>query len=299
MRVQFSIAVCLAWAMLAVAVAVEEDLPNEQVLDFEDAAEPVALKTNGATARSWDWAKKMAKWMGYDYEEYEDEEYYDYYYPVQYEGHHVPAAGGHHLQPVATGAHAGSSYVSYQPHPAQFHNSRDDYVTDDDDWSIMDMMFDMAVTVVPLGLLLAALPSGLFTFAVRRRSLGGDNIFDNLVEDSFEAGEMPILRDLIENDLLAFTTRECQERIFCEISQLGEKDKSSTIQKGFYYAAALTPDFVARKAGLADLFRITRYGQCEILRCGPSPPIAFAPVSNDLAPTIKNKDADLTEPSKE
>ena len=39
---------------------------------------------------------------------------------------------------------------------------------DDDDWSLTDMMFDMAVTVVPIGLLLSALPTGLFTFAIRR-----------------------------------------------------------------------------------------------------------------------------------
>lgn len=38
----------------------------------------------------------------------------------------------------------------------------------DDEWSFTDMMFDMAVTIVPIGLLLSALPTGLFTFAVRR-----------------------------------------------------------------------------------------------------------------------------------
>jgi len=284
-------------------MAEEEKIQKEQDLDFEtDPEEPVgvALKKGGATARTWEWGKKLAKWMGYDYDDEYDEEYYDYYYPVQYEGHHVQAAGGHHvLAPVgATGAHGGSSYVSYQAHPGPFAHSpaRDDYI-DEDEWSFTDVLFDMAVTVVPIGLLLAALPSGLFTFAVRRRSLGDNSLF----EDSFEADEMPILRDLMENDWLAFTARECQERLFCEISQLGEKEESSALQKLFYYAASLTPDFVARKVGLTDVFRATRYGQCKIFRCGPSPPDALAPVSNDLAPPAinNNTEADLTEPVKQ
>merc|ERR1719495_1227279 len=277
--------------MLGVAMAEEEKIQKEQDLDFEtDPEEPegVPLKKGGATARTWEWGKKLAKWMGYDYDD-----------PVQYEGHHVQAAGGHHvLAPVgATGAHGGSSYVSYQAHPGPFAHSpaRDDYI-DEDEWSFTDMIFDMAVTVVPIGLLLAALPSGLFTFAVRRRSLGDNSLFD----DSFDADELPILKDLMENDWLAFTARECQERLFCEISQLGEKEESSPMQKLFYYTASLTPDFVARKVGLSDVFRASRYKQCEIFRCGPSLPEPLAPVSNDLAPpTTNDTEADLTEPIKE
>lgn len=38
----------------------------------------------------------------------------------------------------------------------------------EDEWSVSDMMFNVAATVVPIGLLLSALPTGLFTFAVRR-----------------------------------------------------------------------------------------------------------------------------------
>jgi len=294
MRVQLGIAVCLVW-VVALAVAEEESLLQEQDADFfDDGVEAdkaiVSLKKNGATGRTWDWAKKMAKWMGYDYD-YEEEEYYDYYYPVQYQ----PVEGQH----AAAGGHGGSSYVSYQQHhPGAFHQSpaRDDYVTDDDEWSIMDMMFDMGVTLVPIAMLLAALPSGLFTFAVKRRSFGSDNLLD----DSFDADEMPILRDLLENDWLAFTARGCQERLFCEISKLGEREESSIMQKFFYYASSLTPDFVARKAGLADVFRASRYRQCEIFTCGQTAPAAFAPVSNDLAPTTNNDtEADLTEPIKE
>lgn len=291
MRVQLCIAVCLVW-VVALAVAEDESKLQELDADFvDDVEEPkpvVALKKNGATARTWDWAKKMAKWMGYDYE-YEDEEYYDYYYPVQY----VSPDG--QFAPTSHAGGGGSSYVSYQQHhPGAFHHSpaRDDYVTDDDEWSITDMMFDMAVTIVPIGLILAALPSGLFTFAVRRRSFG-----DNLLDDSFDPDEMPILRDLLENDWLAFTARECQERLFCEISQLGEREESSFMQKFFYYATSLTPDFVARKAGLDDVFRASRYGQCEIFRCGPTAPDAFAPVSNDIS--NNNTEADFSEDSKE
>lgn len=291
MRVQLSIAVCLVW-VVALAVAEEESTLEIQDADFDDIEDEkpvVALKKNGATGRTWDWAKKMAKWMGYDYD-YEEDEYYDYYYPVQY----VPADG--QFAP-ATAAHGGSSYVSYQQHhPNHFGPARDDYVTDNDDWSITDMMFDMAVTILPIGLLLAALPSGLFTFAVRRRSFGSDN----LLEDSFDSDEMPILRDLLENDWLAFTARECQERLFCEISKLGEREESSIIQKSFHYVSSLTPDFVARKFGMADVFRATRYRQCEIFTCGPSAPDAFAPVSNDLDLSTNNDtEADLTEPTKE
>lgn len=40
--------------------------------------------------------------------------------------------------------------------------------SNDDEWSFTDMMFDMAVTIVPIGILLSALPAGFLTFAIRR-----------------------------------------------------------------------------------------------------------------------------------
>lgn len=61
---------------------------------------------------------------------------------------------------------------------------------------------------------------------------------DNVVE-SLKPHELPILKVIEKADFLSFTTRDCQERIFCEIAQIGRSKDASILQKMFYLAANL------------------------------------------------------------
>ncbi|KAK7079086.1 hypothetical protein SK128_000291 [Halocaridina rubra] len=175
-------------------------------------------------------SKTFWSWFGYDYDDYED---YDYqYFPASSQpniGYGLPAIG---YIPASAGV-AQSSYSSYIPVHHQFAHTRDDnFAEDEDDWSMSDLMFDMAVAIVPIGILLAALPSGLFTIAVRRRSFDDSN----LLMDSLEPQQVNRIISLLKSDL---TDRNCQEELFCELSNIGEQDEASLLQKAFYYISTL------------------------------------------------------------
>ncbi|XP_042211080.1 uncharacterized protein LOC121858627 [Homarus americanus] len=246
---------------------------------------------DGITGRTFsDWGKSIMEWMGYDYDDYEDYDYQSVYYYAPsasaQAGYGLPLVG--YESPSAGGQQ--SSYSSYAPvqvvHRPQYfqHPARDDSF-DDDEWSFTDMMYNVAVTVIPVGLLLSALPTGLFTLAVRRRSLDDTN----LLQDQFDPSELPLLNTLVENNFLSLTSRQCQEKLFCELSLLGEHEDASFLQKTFYYLATLTPDFVARKAGLARLFRTSRAGSCSMLRCSATPDQRPPPLASHQPPTDTNR----------
>ena len=59
------------------------------------------------------------------------------------------------------------------------------------------------------------------------------------IERSLKENELPALRAIEDADFLSYTTRECQERIFCEVSRIGRSKDSSLIQKLMYLAANL------------------------------------------------------------
>merc|ERR1719378_1040449 len=142
---------------------------------------------------------------------------------------------------------------------------------------------NLAVAAVPLGLLLSALPTGVFTFALRRRSLD-DSIWVN--EVPVDTKDLPLLRAIETNDILdvlpELTARSCQEKLFCELARLGQLDSSSYMQKAFYYASTLTPKFVSRRFGLARLFDVSKSGNCEVIKCSATNHKAIESIPNEL-----------------
>jgi len=92
---------------------------------------------------------------------------------------------------------------------------------------------------------------------------------DNHIEDTLQPFELPLLHAVENADFLSYTTRDCQARIFCEISKIGRNKESSLMQKLIYLTANLTPDHLADGYGLKKLFKVSRDGMCEMYKCVP------------------------------
>jgi len=194
---------------------------------------------------------RIMSFFGYEGEDdYGDYEGGDYYYP-SLEG--------------TIGGNAGSSYAFYNPYGSNYQPARDDNFEeeDGDDYGWGDLMIDAAMVAVPMAIVLAAMPTGLFTIPIVGRSL------NNNIEDTLRDFELPALRAIENADALSYTTRECQERIFCEVSRIGRSKDSSLIQKLFYLAANLTPDHYSESYGLKKVFKAARSGECSEYKCVP------------------------------
>jgi len=261
--------------------AVEEE-PAE--VDFVDEApeQYVEEGKSQATGRTFgEMSRTFWSWMGYDYDDYEDDYYGDEYYDYQ-QLYYSPQSGsaqiGYGLPAVGyAGSGTGSSYSSYSPivaaPPHHFNPARHDNF-EDEEYSYYDILYNMALAVVPMGLMMSALPVGVFSLgAFRRRSLDDNSILESQLDPS----HLPLLHALMESeDVLALVSPQCQEKLFCEITRIGELEGASYLQRAFYYVATLTPDFMARRVGLARLFRASRAGACDVFHCsaasGPTPP---------------------------
>jgi len=260
----------LLLAVVAAASAGEEQAVQD--VDFEDF--------EGRTFETmYNWWDEMSNdfwsWLGYD-EDYYYDDYGNGFGPEVNYG--IPQVG---FVPASAGG-LESSYVSYNPHEITHnHLEREDDYDEDEEFSISGMLFDMAVIGVPLALLFSAIPTGVVTLALRRRSLD-DNALDEI-----EPEQLPLLRAIEESSFLALLNRQCQEKLFCELTLIGEKDNASYMQKAMYYTAMLTPDFVARRVGLQKLFRTARAGECFNLSChatdGPALPKTLQAPTNEVS----------------
>ncbi|KAK3879361.1 hypothetical protein Pcinc_016053 [Petrolisthes cinctipes] len=296
-RAVVMVGLVLAVVMVCVAgEAVKETLevdvvdvaPNNYVPPNNYVASSEPSEATGRTL--YEWGKSLMSFMGFDYDDdyYYDEDYsYQLYYPQSGHsaqiGYGLPSVG---YSASGTGGHQ-SSYSSYSPlvaaPPQHFHHpARHDNFEDDEGWGFTDIMYNVAMATVPLGLLLTAMPTGLFTLALRRRSLDESN----LLEEELDPFQLPLLKALTESDdILALVSPQCQEKLFCELTRIGEYEGSSFMQRAFYYVATLTPDFMARRVGLARLFRASRAGACEMFHCSatsrPTPPPLVVHKSTD------------------
>lgn len=309
MQVLCVVVIAVVGAVACQAAAVVDDKDDDlDVVEVMASGEDTSLDSSPATGRTFsEWGKTIMEWMGFDYDDESEYDYeYTYYYPPSASsqvGYGIPAVG--YVSPSAGGQQ--SSYSSYSPvqiAPQHFgHPARDDkYEEDDNSWSMTDLMYGVAMSAIPIGLLVSAIPTGLFTVALRRRSLGDDN----LLEDSLNPEELPLLHALVESDFLALTSRECQAKLFCELTRIGEHEGASFMQRAFYYVSTLTPDFLARKVGLARLFRTSRSGNCNMFQCSatsaqrPPPKVTHKPVdTNRISEDVTSSDKDTVEVTKE
>ncbi|XP_068239835.1 uncharacterized protein [Palaemon carinicauda] len=290
----------ISLAVVAVTALEQETQPEElqgveeEDVDFQDEVELPQART------LTEWSNAFWRWMGYDEYDYYEDDYDNYYFAAATPqvGYGLPAVG--YITPTGGSPHSSySSYVPIQPGQGGFGRpARDDEDYDEDSWSMTDMLMDMAITVVPVGLLLSALPTGLFTFAIRRRSFDDSN----LLMDTLDQTEINRIVSLLKSDL---TDRRCQEELFCELSKVGELDDASYLQKSFYYISTLTPDFLASRVGLGRLFRTTRSGYCQALQC-PSKPYLEAPKithkatdTNLISEVVTDTEKEATEVTKE
>ncbi|XP_076043828.1 uncharacterized protein LOC143026922 [Oratosquilla oratoria] len=284
------VAVLVALSLFFMVVHAEkeiEDIVEQHLEEIPDVEDNAQIPVRGRTFKEW--GKKFWDWMGWgdDYYEYEEV----YYYPVQhqssYSSYGAPDAYG--SSGSASGA---SSYVSYQPAP-HYHGhhspSRGDHV--EDEWSFTDLMYDVAVSVIPMSLLLSSLPAGFFTLPIRRREFPDNSIFGS----DFDTSQIPLLSSLMIENL--FNDPECQRKLFCEVSLIGQDENATLTQRAIYYVASLTPDYIADRFGVGNLFRASRDGACSAFRCSsssvPSKVTSFDPLdTNKLEPDEKGADSE-------
>ncbi|KAK4309150.1 hypothetical protein Pmani_019208 [Petrolisthes manimaculis] len=282
----------LAVVMVCVAGEAVKETLEVDVVDVAPNNYVASSEPSEATGRTlYEWGKSLMSFMGFDYDDdyYYDEDYsYQLYYPQSGHGAQIgyglPSIG--YSASGGTGGHQ-SSYSSYSPliaaPPQHFHHpARHDNFEEDEGWGFTDIMYNVAMATVPLGLLFTAMPTGLFTLAIRRRSLDDSN----LLAQELDPSQLPLLQALTESDdIMALVSPQCQEKLFCELTRIGEYEGSSFMQRAFYYVATLTPDFMARRVGLARLFRASRAGACEMFHCSatshPTPPPLVVHKSTD------------------
>ncbi|XP_050697498.1 uncharacterized protein LOC126985944 [Eriocheir sinensis] len=283
------------WTAVLVVVLAAAAAAAAADSDVEAAAEsPESYLAKGeATGRTFsEWGQAIMEWMGFDYDDYDDYDYNNYDYQLYYPGsasaqvgYGLPSVG--HIAPSASGQSSYSSYQPYQvvPHPNQFsYNARDDDV-EESSWSFGDILFNAAIVGVPLLALGSALPASFMTVAIRRRSFDDGSEIDA----SLDPSELPLLHEILEaQDFTPLLEPRCQRKLFCELTKIGESENASFMQRAFYYVATLTPDPIARRVGLVNVFRAARNDQCETLICRDPPhlsslsPPAAHPPSNHL-----------------
>ncbi|KAF2355741.1 hypothetical protein FHG87_013503 [Trinorchestia longiramus] len=236
--------------------AVEESssLPSEQTQVIMDSPQLARIIKKGrAITRGRSFFQTMGdnimNYLGYGSDdEYDDYAESDYFYPS--------------LDSSALIGNPGSSYSFYNPY-GNYQPARDDNFEEEEDYSWGDFMFDAAVVAVPMALVLAAMPTGLFTIPIVGRSM------PNNIEETLMPFELPVLRAVEKADFLSYTTRTCQEKLFCEITQVGRHENASLLQKMMYLTASLTPDEYAKSYNLDKLFKSARDGHCESYKCVP------------------------------
>jgi len=156
-----------------------------------------------------------------------------------------------------------SSYAFYNPYHGNYQPARDDdFGEDESSYSWSDFFFDVGMVAGPLLGVALMMPTGLLTIPTGRS-------LDNHIEDTLKPFELPLLDAVEKADFLSYTTRDCQSRIFCEVSKIGRNNESSLMQKLVYLTANLTPDHLSESYGFKKLFKASRDGVCEIYKCVP------------------------------
>jgi len=154
-----------------------------------------------------------------------------------------------------------SSYAFYNPYE-NYHPARQDEGSDEDAYGMFDFAADVAMIGIPLIIGAMMVPTSIIPVV-------GRSLDNNHIEDTLQPFELPLLRAVESADFLSYTTRDCQARIFCEVSKIGRNKESSLTQKLVYLMANLTPDHLSEGYGMKKLFKASRDGMCEIYKCVP------------------------------
>ena len=89
-------------------------------------------------------------------------------------------------------------------------------------------------------------------FYRRKRRQAEDQAYNNL-ESSY-----PFMEKINKIGFSRLTEARCQKELFCEMAEMGSNVEANTVQKLFAYAVSLTPNIIADKFGVREVFEVKR-----------------------------------------
>jgi len=118
-------------------------------------------------------------------------------------------------------------------------------------------------TILPLGLLVAALVPSTVTLH-RRRKRDAEDIH----EEEFNSVETyPFLDKINKIGLKNLQDISCQKELFCEMSVMGDSKEGNFVQKVLATIVQYTPDFLSDTVGVKDVFQASDRRSCEQFKC--------------------------------
>merc|ERR1712064_103411 len=118
-------------------------------------------------------------------------------------------------------------------------------------------------TILPLGLLVAALVPSTVTLHRRRKREAEDTHEEEI--NSVET--YPFLEKIDKIGLRNLQDSTCQKELFCEMTVMGDSKNGNFVQKFLASVVKYTPDFLSDKIGVKDVFQASSRRSCEQFKC--------------------------------
>jgi len=201
------------------------------------------------------------------YDDY-DSEYYDRddvlhgYFASKDDGYSAPKAPSSGYSAPSSGYEAPSSEYgapSYESAPSY---NAPSYGGDDDGFN--DFLNALAA-FLPIGLFLAAIPPNLITISTKKkRSIQSNEVEqdDHQIDQEEEKATYPFINRILHMGIDEFWNNpQCQQKIYCEMSQMGHTSQGNWVQKSMAFATIMFP------TNLMDIIDVAKNGDCNALQC--------------------------------
>jgi len=201
-----------------------------------------------------------------DYYDDYDSEYYDRddvlhgYFASKDDGYSAPKAPSSGYDAPSSGYDAPSSEYgapSYESAPSY---NAPSYGGDDDGFN--DFLNALAA-FLPIGLFLAAIPPNLITISTKKKRSIVNEVEppQDQAEDHQEA-TYPFINRILHMGIDEFWNNpQCQQKIFCEMTQMGHTSQGNWVQKSMAFATIMFP------TNFMDVIDVAKNGDCNALQC--------------------------------
>merc|ERR1711988_80135 len=118
---------------------------------------------------------------------------------------------------------------------------------------------------LPIGLFLAAIPPNLITISTKKkRSIQSNEVEqdDHQIDQKEEKATYPFINRILHMGIDEFWNNpQCQQKIYCEMSQMGHTSQGNWVQKSMAFATIMFP------TNLMDVIDVAKNGDCNALQC--------------------------------
>merc|ERR1711941_238314 len=118
---------------------------------------------------------------------------------------------------------------------------------------------------LPIGLFLAAIPPNLITISTKKkRSIQSNEVEqdNHQIDQEEEKATYPFINRILHMGIDEFWNNpQCQQKIYCEMSQMGHTSQGNWVQKSMAFATIMFP------TNLMDIIDVAKNGDCNALQC--------------------------------